>query len=567
MISVIYKKPGFLKTLYYILEKEGTNIIDTNMQGRVPEHFNEQFLITKYYNKEVKNQCAHLVLSIAHTDIKHESLNNSEFRYVVKEFLTDMGYLRDESADSQYVAARHHDRDHEHLHIVASRVRLDGSCVRDSFDYFNSQVSTRRISAELGLEITPTTNQAIADRLKQEYGVVVPISPNRSKSIRAVNSQHKTLSSKEVIKEAIGEAIKDSPTVSTFIERLEKKDISVLPKIRDSELLGFSYLYKDVQIAGNQVYKPYSWKKLQSEYGVSYDPDKDKINLHKARLKTLSLINDKKNNSDSSTDTNQNLDSNNFGAVTQKQSAEITPTVHELNTFENKAKKKEKSNYKKNYIDDKHDNEKTSIILPQESNNPVEELEDAKPTNNEVDLLLIENLRFLEQTEDYLTKKENKSIEVVQSNYSTPDSDLYNTKITNSETQEEGSYSDSWKKTEINQDNSSIDSEVNIEKPQPQLLNAELQHLPKIITNYMLAANSAVLRGKELTAILDGNTLTVKRNGEDNPVMEAVLENKNWYAISQSSLTEHDIEQIESLQHYMQQTLKQNQANNKDFSV
>ncbi|MBW4512899.1 MAG: relaxase/mobilization nuclease domain-containing protein [Scytonematopsis contorta HA4267-MV1] len=556
MISVIYKKPGFLNTLQYVLGKERTNIVDSNMQGKKPEDFNEQFLATKYCNKEVKNQCAHIILSIAHTDIKHESLNNSEFRYAVREFLTDMGFLnKDGNSDSQYVAARHHDRDHEHLHIVASRIRLDGSCVRDSFDYFNSQVSTRRISAELGLEITPTTNQGIADRLKQEYGIIVPISPNRSKSIRAVNSKHKTPTSKEIIKEAIGEAIKDSPTVSTFIERLEEKNISVLPKIKGSELLGFSYLHNGVQIAGNQVYKPYSWTKLQSEYGITYDPEKDKINLHKTRFKTLLFINDKKN-SDSSSDTNQSLINNNNKTVTQNQSLEITPIFSQLDLI-NKTKKTEKKEYNKFNIPDN----KVSVTPPQESDNAIKEVEDTNSNNSEINLSLVENLRLLDQTKDNSTKKENKNIEVAESNYSKPSSSSQDSNIPHSEIKIS------------NQDDSSADAEENIEpvqeiiaQPQFELLDAELQHLPKIITDYMLAANSPVLRGKEVTATLDGNTLTLKRNGENNPIIEAVLDNESWYTISEPKLTEYDIEQIESLQHYMQHTLSKNQTN-QDFSA
>nr|WP_265270915.1 hypothetical protein [Nostoc sp. KVJ3] len=109
-----------------------------------------------------------------------------------------MGYLPKEessvAATSQFVAVRHH----EHLHIIASRIRLDGSLVNDSYDYFNSQVSTRRIAAELGLEVTPTTNEAVTSKLQQEYGITALTSPNRSKSIRAVNSKHKTPTSKEI---------------------------------------------------------------------------------------------------------------------------------------------------------------------------------------------------------------------------------------------------------------------------------------------------------------------------------------------------------------------------------
>jgi hypothetical protein len=150
VISVIYKKPNFLNTLQYVLGKEDAAIIQTNMAGRTPDEFNQQFLNTKYSNKAVKKQCAHLIISIAHRDNYHEHLSDSQYSHVAQEYLKDMGYLpKNESiieAESQYVAVRHHDRDHEHLHIIASRIRLNSSVVSDSYDYFNSQVSTRRSS-------------------------------------------------------------------------------------------------------------------------------------------------------------------------------------------------------------------------------------------------------------------------------------------------------------------------------------------------------------------------------------------------------------------------------------
>lgn len=310
MIPVIYKKPNFLKTLQYVLGKENAAIIQTNMAGKTPDEFNQQFLNTKYSNKAVKRQCAHLIISIAHRPDYHEHLSDSQYSYVAQEYLKDMGYLpKNKSfaeAESQYVAIRHHDRDHEHLHIIASRVKLDGSLVRDSYDYFSSQVSTRRLAAQLGLEVTPTTNKSIANRLKQEYGIDTLISPNRSKSIRAVNSKHKTPTSKEIIRQAIAEAIENSPNrdISTFVEHLEKSRVQVLPKLREKQLLGFSYIHENVIIAGHQVYKPYSWKNLQAEFGFEYNPQRDYDSLRKARsrgqelLLTPSITKSTNNNSD-----------------------------------------------------------------------------------------------------------------------------------------------------------------------------------------------------------------------------------------------------------------------------
>ncbi|BAU04407.1 MULTISPECIES: relaxase/mobilization nuclease domain-containing protein [Nostocales] len=494
MIPVIYKKPNFLDTLKYVLGKDDAAIVDTNMMGTKPNEFNQQFLTIKYTNKAVKRQCAHLIISIAHRPNYHEHLSNSQYSYVAREYLKDMGYLpKEESsvgATSQFVAVRHHDRHHEHLHIIASRIRLDGSLVNDSYDYFNSQVSTRRIAAELGLEVTPTTNEAVSFKLEQEYGIITLTSPNRSKSIRAVNSKHKTPTSKEIIRQAIGEAIKDSPTVSTFIQRLEENNIGVLPKMQGQELLGFTYIHNDVKIAGYQVYKPYSWNKLRSEYGIMYDPDKDIEVIQKAKAKAIARINsiilsnndylysDKPTNS-STSDSNGDTDSNSKTLV----------STYTLN-----------SNY------------------PSEIPVIQSKLLEDKPT------LKANNTK--KQVQPHPQKQY-------------PQQDI---------SEENGLTAKQF-----------LEEQSSPVPPSLNLLPSTLKHLPSIITDYMLVTNNFRIKGRELSASLDSNTLSVYRHGDNTPVMQTCYSHGNWYEEIQTRLTTNEIEQIESLRFFTQQVLMNKQ--------
>jgi hypothetical protein len=494
LIPVIYKKPNFLDTLKYVLGKDDAAIVDTNMMGTKPNEFNQQFLTIKYTNKAVKRQCAHLIISIAHRPNYHEHLSNSQYSYVAREYLKDMGYLpKEESsvgATSQFVAVRHHDRHHEHLHIIASRIRLDGSLVNDSYDYFNSQVSTRRIAAELGLEVTPTTNEAVSFKLEQEYGIITLTSPNRSKSIRAVNSKHKTPTSKEIIRQAIGEAIKDSPTVSTFIQRLEENNIGVLPKMQGQELLGFTYIHNDVKIAGYQVYKPYSWNKLRSEYGIMYDPDKDIEVIQKAKAKAIARINsiilsnndylysDKPTNS-STSDSNGDTDSNSKTLV----------STYTLN-----------SNY------------------PSEIPVIQSKLLEDKPT------LKANNTK--KQVQPHPQKQY-------------PQQDI---------SEENGLTAKQF-----------LEEQSSPVPPSLNLLPSTLKHLPSIITDYMLVTNNFRIKGRELSASLDSNTLSVYRHGDNTPVMQTCYSHGNWYEEIQTRLTTNEIEQIESLRFFTQQVLMNKQ--------
>ncbi|WP_246163627.1 MULTISPECIES: relaxase/mobilization nuclease domain-containing protein [Brasilonema] len=320
MIPVIYKKGSFLDTLKYVLEKDDAAIIDTNMMGTSPGELNLQFLANRYLNKGVTRACAHHIIAIAHREGHHEHLWDSQYGYVVGEYLKEMGYCKEGEALSQYVAVRHCDRNHEHVHIIASRITLDGKTVSDSHDYFKAQETTRKIAAALGLEITPTSNQAIANKLDKEYGITAAVSSNRSKSIRQVNSKHKTPSAKEIIKQGIAAAVENKPDVGTFIQRLGESGVQVLPKLKGKELLGFSYIHNSVVVAGYQIYKPYSWKNLQTEFGMSYNPETDYDTLVRARTQGQELLLKGKNTSsttdnsdDSNSDSHKNKSAIAFG--------------------------------------------------------------------------------------------------------------------------------------------------------------------------------------------------------------------------------------------------------------
>jgi hypothetical protein len=576
LIPVIYKKPNFLDTLKYVLGKDSAAIVDTNMMGTSPHQFNEQFLTTKYSNKAVKRQCAHLIISIAHRPDYHEHLSDSQYSYVAREYLKDMGYLpKDESlyATSQYVAVRHSDRNHEHLHIIASRIRLDGSLVNDSYDYFNSQVSTRRIAAQLGLEVTPTTNEAVGSKLEQEYGITAPTSPNRSKSIKAVNSKHKTPTSKEMIREAIGEAIQDSPTVSTFIQRLEENNIAVLPKMSGDELLGFTYIHNQVKIAGYQVYKPYSWNKLQSEYGVTYDRERDKQAIQQAKTKAINCINNttssyaehpysnkptNSSTSDSNGDTDSNInlfDSTNILSHFLEKGL-TTPTLEkELATAKSPVKKK----VQPEQLNEKQPSTELSSSLSQNTQARVEtEVEELPQPLEELKKPIQVKIAEVEEEVSHSKGKSRAEQKLSADNGVISPTEEQPSLINDSLTPDNASRLVSSDTPEGVCAPHNRDAEVSTvaDLPTPVAsVQSNIKDLATVITHYMLVTNSLRINGQELSASLDRNVLTVCRHGDDIPVMQTRYYNGNWREEIPTQLTTNEIKQIESLRVFAQQEL------------
>ncbi|NJN07484.1 MAG: relaxase/mobilization nuclease domain-containing protein [Richelia sp. RM1_1_1] len=301
MIPVIYRKADYLKTLKYVLGKEEAQVIDSNIGGSRIEQFNKQFLANRNIRPELKNPCAHLILSIANNDTTRESLNDEQWTSVARKYLKELEYLPKEHSGvpSQYVVVRHHDREHEHLHIIASQIRFDGTKVNDSFDYFKAQTATRLIAHEMGLEVTPTSSKAISDKLYTEYGIDAAVSDNRSKSIRSIKCKTNEPSAKDTIKDVLLNAIDESNNMPEFLDKVESKQVYPIVRLdKNQEILGFAYTHKGVTIAASQINRKLSWNNFKDslKFNIKYS-DLQLILL--AREKALADISKHKSKSNS----------------------------------------------------------------------------------------------------------------------------------------------------------------------------------------------------------------------------------------------------------------------------
>lgn len=310
MIPVIYRKADYLKTLKYVLGKDDAHVIDSNVGGNGVSGFNKQFLANRTIKPDLTNPCAHLILSIANKGTTRESLTDEQWTSVTRRYLQELEYLPKEESGvpSQYVAIRHHDREHEHLHIIASQISFDGTKVNDSFDYFKAQTATRLIAHEIGLEVTPTSNTAISDKLYTKYGIDAAVSDNRSKSIRQINRKGAEPSAKDIIKNTVFAAIDKSNNISEFLDELESKQIYPIARLDNKQqILGFAYTHKGVTIAASQVSKKLSWGKFKN--AVKFDITNNDLQLIlNAGVKGLADISQHKSKSKATTANQQYTD-------------------------------------------------------------------------------------------------------------------------------------------------------------------------------------------------------------------------------------------------------------------
>ncbi|NJN63107.1 MAG: relaxase/mobilization nuclease domain-containing protein [Coleofasciculaceae cyanobacterium RL_1_1] len=279
MIGKVMHNGSFRATTRYVLEKEQAQLIDATMGGLSAETLTAEFMASKDLHPQLKHPVWHLTLSLPH----HENLSDEQFAEVGRKYMAGMimaasdpqileassypeqreAFLYDELPAYQFFQARHRDREHEHLHIVASRIHLDsGKAVELWRDAFRSQKVIRGLEAEYGL--TPVQNsweigKKAATKGQLEQQLVTGEEAVQSRLQRIIEAA------------AIGQ-----PEMPELFERLLRQGVEVRHGwTRTGKSKGISYGLDEVAFAGNQLGQRYSFPGLQKHLGVSYDAARD----------------------------------------------------------------------------------------------------------------------------------------------------------------------------------------------------------------------------------------------------------------------------------------------------
>lgn len=106
-------------------------------------------------------------------------LSDAQLSAIAREYMEKMGF-----GDMPYMVYKHTDINRHHMHIVALRVRTDGTCISDKNNFYRSKEITRELEKKYGLKtaeretVTPDTPLLKIDpsgNLKKQVAAVVKI--------------------------------------------------------------------------------------------------------------------------------------------------------------------------------------------------------------------------------------------------------------------------------------------------------------------------------------------------------------------------------------------------------
>jgi hypothetical protein len=251
MIAKAIKGRGFRGVLNYDLNQEKGVMLDTNMAGENARELAQEFGVIRQLRPNLNKAVLHVSLSAA----EGEKLTDEQWREIGQAYLKGM-----DLDNNQFVMTRHTDTDHEHIHLIANRIKFNGEVTSDSQDYKRQEVIMRQIEKDYGLQAVAPSKDA--ERRAPTKGEV-----EREKRTGEV-------STKQLLQRLADAAATDSKNYFEYTRKLKAAGVELIPitQLEGTKLSGLSYKLDGVIMKGSDLGKAYSPAGL-AKRGVVYEKE------------------------------------------------------------------------------------------------------------------------------------------------------------------------------------------------------------------------------------------------------------------------------------------------------
>lgn len=260
MKASVSRGSGFGGVIQYAVNKNkfGGWIAGTALAPTTSEVV-RQFGLTRQLRPDVDRPVWHASLALP----AGERLDDRRWAEVSEAFLDRMGF----PPNSVWVAARHNDTDHDHVHIVASRVALDGKLWHGQWEAYRAIAATQELEREFGLVITP----GLGDARSEKRGI------SKNEIEQALRTD--TAPPRQRLQSIVDAAVEQGGSAADFAERLALAGVEVRANLASTgRLNGFSFVLDGIAFKGSQLGASYTWKGLQAR-GIVYEQARDSERL------------------------------------------------------------------------------------------------------------------------------------------------------------------------------------------------------------------------------------------------------------------------------------------------
>ena len=241
-------KPG-------VHHKSDPVVIGGNMLSDTAIELIAEFDDSKHLRPDVQKPVWHNSLRLP----DGESLTAEKWSRIADDYMRRMGF-----SDTHLRCYVLHDDEGQHIHIIASRIDLNGGklYLGRNENLISTQIISK-LEVVYGLIVTKTASSPSQAQPKRK---------RVSRNEKMLSERTGVLSPREALQQILDKSLSDKPDLLTFTKRLEEAEVGWTANIASTgKMNGFSFSYRDIAFKASKLGKAYSWVNLQKQ--LNYDPD------------------------------------------------------------------------------------------------------------------------------------------------------------------------------------------------------------------------------------------------------------------------------------------------------
>ncbi|MBK3516222.1 relaxase/mobilization nuclease domain-containing protein [Carboxylicivirga marina] len=235
MIAKIVKGKCFRGVVNYVLdEKKGTELLSSDgLRLKDTESIIQSFQSQVELNQRITKPVYHISLDFSAND--KAKLTNELMVEIGKSYMEKMNI-----DETQYLIARHYDKEHPHIHLIINRVDFNGKTISDKNDRIKSERICKEITRQHQLYWAKGKEQVKTHRLKGADKI------------------------KYEIYEALKQSIPECKDWKGLENQLSEKGITIIYKYKGktNEIQGVTFRKDELSFNGSKVDRLFSYSKI-----------------------------------------------------------------------------------------------------------------------------------------------------------------------------------------------------------------------------------------------------------------------------------------------------------------
>jgi len=153
-------------SLNYAQSKENAKELDRNLlAGETPGELTNEFLVFQKLRSRMEKSTFSFVLSPDDKDSKY--MTKREWKEITREFLSRMAL-----DDRQWIAYKHNDNGHNHIHIYVNRIDENGNAAKDNFISNKASRVAEQIAKERNMQTAKEKEHQNRRKTQKRYSAV-----------------------------------------------------------------------------------------------------------------------------------------------------------------------------------------------------------------------------------------------------------------------------------------------------------------------------------------------------------------------------------------------------------